>query len=136
MRRYIRHPSDIPISYCLEESNEKVQRLKDVSRGGLCFSADCPLRKGAPIHIEIPMEESSYGADGMVAWCREEGDHFEVGVKFRDNSTSYNVRMVEQVCHIEHYRSEIYSTQGRELSSEEAAKEWIEKFAEDFPSTN
>lgn len=41
--------------------------------------------------------------------------------------------MVEQVCYIEHYRAEIKLTEGRELGTEEAAKEWISLFASQFP---
>ncbi|WP_075186713.1 PilZ domain-containing protein [Teredinibacter haidensis] len=145
MRQFIRHPSDIPISYCLGEARKAVlsveareffasDRLRDVSRGGLCFNADCPVRKGTPIHIEIAIEDPPYKAEGMVAWCRPEGDHFAVGVQFNEPSTRFSVRMVEQVCHIEHYRSMVLEDEGRELNSEQAAQEWIEKYAAEFPA--
>ncbi|WNO09838.1 PilZ domain-containing protein [Teredinibacter sp. KSP-S5-2] len=133
MRRYIRHPSGIPIRYCLEESEGKAERLKDVSRGGLCFNSECPLRAGAHIRIEIPVDTSDYRADGQVAWCHQEGDHYAVGVKFEDTSTQYSVRMVEQVCHIEDYRVNVLQHEGRDLTSEEAAREWVAKYAADFP---
>ena len=41
--------------------------------------------------------------------------------------------MVEQICHIEHYRRTVHESQGRSLSSHEAAPEWIERYAEAFP---
>jgi len=143
MRQYIRHPSGIPISYCLGKLEVTLHdqagffasdRLRDVSRGGLCFNADCPVSKGTPIHIEIPIEHPPYEADGTVAWCRPEGDHFAVGVQFDEPSTHYSVRMVEQVCHIEHYRTSILEREGRKLSSEEAATEWVERYAAQFPA--
>jgi hypothetical protein len=37
--------------------------------------------------------------------------------------------MVEQVCHIEHYRKEVMVCEGRQLTSEDAAKEWVAKYA-------
>jgi hypothetical protein len=45
---------------------------------------------------------------------------------------------VEQICHIEHYRTTVRANQGRALSSHEAAIEWIEQYAEafSFPETN
>ena len=43
--------------------------------------------------------------------------------------------MVEQICHIEQYRREVLKKEGRRLSSEEAASEWIVKYASDFPDT-
>jgi|GEM_PF-107554 len=149
MRQFIRHPSDIPIAYCLGQAKKTIEverksdpsveffasdRLRDVSRGGLCFNADCPVRKGTPIHIEIAIEQPAYAADGTVAWCRPEGDHFAVGVQFNEPSTRYSVRMVEQVCHIEHYRFNILEKEGRDLTSEEAASEWVEKYAAQFPA--
>ena len=42
--------------------------------------------------------------------------------------------MIEQICHIEHYRAEVEGKEGRELSSQEAAKEWISSYAGDFPA--
>jgi hypothetical protein len=44
------------------------------------------------------------------------------------------VRLIEQICYIEHYRQEVLISEGRKLTSEQAALEWIEKFAQDFPS--
>jgi hypothetical protein len=41
--------------------------------------------------------------------------------------------MVEQLCHIEHYRKEVRDTEGRILDGEAAAREWISKFAAKFP---
>ena len=43
------------------------------------------------------------------------------------------MRMVEQVCHIEHWKKEIREKEGRELTGEQAAMEWIKKYAKDFP---
>jgi hypothetical protein len=42
--------------------------------------------------------------------------------------------MIEQICHIEHYRQEVLRVEGRKLSSKEAASEWISKYARDFPA--
>jgi hypothetical protein len=36
--------------------------------------------------------------------------------------------MVEQICFIEHYKNEVLETEGRALTSEQAAAEWIEKY--------
>ena len=44
--------------------------------------------------------------------------------------------MIEQICHIEHYRHEIEQVEGRKLNSEEAAREWIQRYASEFPVFN
>jgi hypothetical protein len=56
-----------------------------------------------------------------------------VGVRFEDRDTAISVRMVEQVCHIEQYKLQVRETEGRELTGEQAAMEWIEKHAHEFP---
>ncbi len=42
--------------------------------------------------------------------------------------------MVEQVCYIEDYRRFVLMHEGRELSQEDAASEWIAKYAAQFPA--
>jgi len=41
--------------------------------------------------------------------------------------------MVEQICHIEDYRSRIKKGQGLDLTSEQAASQWISEYADTFP---
>lgn len=69
----------------------------------------------------------------MVAWCKKEGNGFEVGVKFEDKDTEFAMRLIEQACYIEEYRKDVLSQEGRQLTEDEAAKEWIDKFASAFP---
>jgi hypothetical protein len=45
---------------------------------------------------------------------------------------SFILRMAEQICHIEHSRRTVRESQGRTLSSQEAAIEWIECYADTF----
>jgi hypothetical protein len=46
---------------------------------------------------------------------------------------AFKVRMVEQICHIEHYRKEVLASEGRRLTTQEAATEWISKYSSKFP---
>ena len=57
-----------------------------------------------------------------------------MGVSFVDPDDAFRTRMVEQICHIEHYKKEILEKEGRELTGEEAALEWIKRYAGRFPS--
>jgi hypothetical protein len=41
-------------------------------------------------------------------------------------------RMEAQCCQIRRYRREVLSKEGRHLSHDEAALEWIERYAENF----
>jgi hypothetical protein len=91
------------------------------------------VQRGEFVHISIPIESPGFEADGVVAWCKPEEDHFAIGVEFANDSTAFTVRMIEQVCHIEQYRAEVFRKEGRHLNSDEAAQEWIDKYAGDFP---
>jgi hypothetical protein len=43
--------------------------------------------------------------------------------------------MVQQVCSIENYRREVQQREGRALTTQEAASEWIAKYAGRFPDS-
>ena len=134
MRGFIRHPLGYPIQHRF--INSKVPRktyLRNVSEGGLCFRSDTHVDPGQLIQIKIPNGQSPFEATCLVAWCSQEGSDFEVGVKFEDKHAEFAMRLVEQACYIEEYRKEAFSKHGRQLTEEEAAKEWIDKYASAFP---
>jgi len=132
-RRYIRHPSEIPISIQSTEYSGQM-KLKDISLGGLCIQVRQCLPKNSEISIRISVLAPSFQAQGHVVWCRHLGpERALLGVCFADQETAYAVRMVEQVCHIERYRQRISEERGRDISSEEAAQEWIGRYAARFP---
>ncbi len=135
MRTYIRHPSDIPIEIQADErkSGLSQEHLNNISTGGLSFSSSRELQPGTVINIRISNVQPDFTARAQVVWCRQESDGFVIGVAFTESGDLFRVRMVEQICHIEHYKAEVLATEGRRLDGEEAAREWIRKFAGDFP---
>jgi hypothetical protein len=135
MRQFIRHPSDIPIEIRDAADSPEVQRrVKNISFGGLAFSSDTPLKPESLIALRIHCLRPAFEvAAARVAWCRNEGSKFAVGVEFLDLAEAFRVRMVEQICHIESYRKEIEQREGRQLTTEEAAREWISRYASSFP---
>lgn len=133
MRSFIRHPSDIPIEIKPVASPEgSAEVLINISYGGLCFNSQAPLLPGAIVSLHIELGCNKTDVRARVSWCREKDTGYDMGVEFLDASDSYAVRMVEQVCYIEHYRREVLVNEGRTLSSEEAALEWISENAADF----
>lgn len=137
MRSYIRHPTDVPIELSpSDRMHDDHSRIKDVSVGGLSLRSDIALELKSLIKIRIPLVEPPFETHGKVVWCKKNQHDYEVGVKFIDEQDAYAARMVEQICHIEHYRILIKDKEGRDLNIEEAAQEWIEKYARDFPSFN
>jgi hypothetical protein len=134
MRQFLRHPSDIPIKYNLGNMVAHTKEyLKNVSQGGLCFRSKISIDPGSNIHIQIPISKPVFEVNGIVVWCRRTNGHHDVGVSFGDAQTEFGVRMVEQVCYIEQYKKQVLEKEGKTLSGEEAAFEWIEKHAAGFP---
>ncbi len=137
MRQYIRHPSEMPIQYQLNNDRAKnkrrFQKLHDISSGGLSFHTDHKIEPGNILHIEIEVRPPPFSADGVVVWCQKENDGYQVGLQFESSDVEFSLRMIEQLCYIEQYRNEIMQKEGRYLSSEKAAAEWISQFAANFP---
>lgn len=134
MRTFIRHPSDIPIDFQLEDLVvEGNDFLKNVSFGGLSFHSKVELSTGLVIRVKIPLVQPIFQAVGRVTWCHPEANQYEIGVEFLDENDTFRARMVEQICHIEQYKHEVLEKEGRNLNGEEAAIEWIQKYAREFP---
>lgn len=136
MREYIRHPSDIPIKYHVQGTAEAthIDTLKNISTGGLSFRSTIEIKVNTPIIINIPVIKPGFRVRGIVVWCHLIDGAYDIGVRFLDKESEFRVRMIEQICYIEHYRREVLLSEGRRISSEQAAHEWIERFAQDFPS--
>lgn len=134
MRAFIRHPTEIPIELRSLDGNqhEEHDRMHDVSVGGLCCLAQQPFSEGERVSVHIPVGEPSFEIEGRVAWCRRDQDYYRVGVAFADEARAFSARMVEQVCHIGSYHRQ-QREQGHDITEEQAALEWIEKFGASFP---
>ena len=134
-RKFLRHPSDIPIEITEIDMPFEGERttLKDVSLAGLSFICQhCP-ETGSLIRFRIPVADPVFEVNGRVAWFSKTAEGYRVGVEFLGINDAFRGRMVEQVCYIEQYRKKVSEERGEEVSSEEAAVEWIKKYAADFP---
>ena len=139
IRKYIRHPSDIPITVELEWVSTDIgdaedETLTNVSLGGLAFVSKHALEPMQKVRVCIPVLQSDNYLIGTVVWCEKSNSGYEIGLEFERKKEAFRLRMIEQICHIEHYRKEVKSAEGRELSTQEAAGEWIAKYASDFPA--
>lgn len=132
-RQFMRHPSDMPISFRRRLDPGLSTGLIDLGQGGLSFHSERPFEPGDELEISIPVLDDESHFQGWVAWSRERADGYDIGVSFYSAEETQRVRMVEQLCRIEAYRQDVKAAEGRNLSSEEAAAEWIAKFAADFP---
>jgi len=137
IRKYIRHPSDVPIQVVLDrvdDEDDGDETLTNISLGGLSFVSSQALDVLQKVRVCIPLIKRDNFLEGRVVWCEKARKGYEVGLEFDSSQEVFRLRMIEQICHIEHYRNEIESQEGRKLSTEEAAKEWISQYAGDFPA--
>ena len=136
MRQFIRHPSDVPIEIENAAGDGYVRRAtENVGFGGLAFSSEDAVEPETIIALRFPYLKPAFEVPAArVAWCRHDGGRYSVGVQFLDCEEAFKVRMIEQICHIESYRRDVAQREGRELTAEDAALEWINRFASSFPN--
>lgn len=135
MRQFIRHPIDVPVEIGLDGDEPPAPHpTRDIGQGGLALRHGCAVAPGREVAIGIGFVQPAFRARARVAWCRPHPlSGYELGVTFVDADDAYRARMVEQLCHIEDYRRSVQRTEGRRLDIEEAAAEWIARFAASFP---
>lgn len=137
MRQFIRHPADITIEVGVGDASDcPIRHSRNIGLGGLAFQSDREMTAGMIIDLRIPLVRPPFETRARVVWCESTDAGYELGVEFLHPDDAFRARMVEQVCHIEDYRKGVALSEGRELTVEEAAMEWIGKHAADFPAAN
>lgn len=133
MRQFIRHPVKIPIEVSISSEDDMLHAF-DLGMGGLAFRSPQRIHPGTLIHIKISHTAPVFETEAKVVWCRRRQYGAELGVEFLNSDDAFRARMVEQVCHIENYRQDIRQKEGRILTVQQAAAEWIAKYAASFPN--
>lgn len=137
MRRFLRHPSDMPVELVLRKQDFiPKQRLNNISLGGVACDSSRGFRRGTAIELRIPLFGEQARYPGVVAWCHKQPDDYLVGIAFIDEDTLFRARMVEQVCQIEHYRKQRELELGEHLAIESIAAEWIAHHAAEFSNAS
>ena len=139
-RRFIRHPLSIPISYKVLKTTRDVNdkgvpaMTANVSMGGLLFSTKRPVKVGALIEIKLPFKDKIFNVKSKVVHCAKssEAKVYNVGSSFYRFSDAFKTKLIEQIYLIAEYRDLRSIQLGREISLEEASREWIERYAERF----
>ena len=73
-----------------------------------------------------------------MAYCEKYRDTglFRTGAAFIDHMSAFHAKLAEETIEILLYRKKISEEAGRDVPEEEAAKEWIKKYAAFFPKAN
>lgn len=139
-RRFIRHPLSIPISYKVvkKTQNTVVKGIPavtaNVSMGGLLFSTKKPVKVGSLITIKLPFRDKVFNVQSKVVRCAKNTGTklYDIGSSFYRFTDAFKTKLVEQIYLIAEYRDLRSIQLGKEISLEEASKEWIERYAERF----
>jgi hypothetical protein len=132
MRKYVRHPSTIPVELTIARAQGGGrQQLTNIATGGFACEVGEPLPVGVTVQLRIPLIWPEYRGSGVIKWCRGQASEYEVGIEFCSHDL-FKAKMVEQLCQIEHYRNQLWIEEGRIVDGEQAAVEWISRHAQDF----
>ncbi|MCM8775842.1 MAG: PilZ domain-containing protein [Candidatus Omnitrophica bacterium] len=134
-RQFFRHPLSVPIQYHETQSTafEKTPSV-DLSEGGICFLSERYLAKGTRIGLRIPVGGQIFRINGQVAYCHRMSkvERFRTGVAFRDATSVFRAKLAEEIVQIREYQKMLSRKLGHEVSQEEAARQWVGKYAKRF----
>jgi hypothetical protein len=136
-RNFLRHPVHVPIVIRpLRRDVAGESRSLDVSQGGLSFLWTKKLSKRALVHVTIPVKDKLFTVKGKVVYSEKNTGsvHFRTGISFADRDSAFQAKLAEETLEILEYQKKISREAGRSVSEEEAAAEWIYKYAKFFPS--
>ena len=139
IRRYVRQVTGMPVEVSLDyrpDYQAVDDTITNISLGGLCFVASDRLDVDESIQVRVPLLNQESSLAGRVVWCEKSERGYEVGLEFDDPEEVERLKMIEQICQIERFRQEVGQRDGRDLSSEEAAREWIRHYAGAFSALN
>ena len=138
-RHFMRHPVTVAIvCRCLGHSSDEPSILQDASLGGLSFISESLFAGGDLLSVSFPARLTTAQFSGVVVWRRdffgESAAAHAYGVRFSAPEMLPRVRLLEQVCHIEAYMKIQAAQHSRQLSPNQAATEWIGRYASRFPA--
>jgi hypothetical protein len=133
-RVFYRHPVDIPLRFQPCERDTQPGVAEDLGFGGIRFRSEQRIATGTTIAIHFPSVSGEQEVHARVVWCRQQsGQGWEVGAAFCEECDHFRTRMVEQLFQIELYRRQVEDREGRHLAMEDAAREWVRRYAASFP---
>ncbi len=102
--------------------------------GGLSFVWPSRLSKGASLTLSIPVKEKVFDLKVRVAYSKgyKKSNQYHTGVSFLNSPDAFKAKLAEEVLHIIEYQKSVSRELGYELTEEQAAQRWVNKYAEKF----
>ena len=127
----IQHPDEFPIE--LQGLGADAHPRTSSSLQLRCHSST-PFHSGDTVLIKIPSVDSDMEVNGTVSSCQDHPNGYKLDISFANPDALMRIRMLEQLCYIQRYRRYVLSVEGRDLSTQDAALEWIGRYAHLFPA--
>lgn len=135
---YIQHPREIPVTLLSTTPHQPAAAQSPISsaaafspehkEAGICFwTAEQPCVQDKVV-LGIDLDNNHFIGKGSVVRVQPEHHGNWVCVQI-DPEDAFAIRMAEQLCQIEHYRADNKQYLDRTMSQDEAAQEWIAKYA-------
>ncbi|MEH6444178.1 MAG: hypothetical protein V7784_09785 [Oceanospirillaceae bacterium] len=138
VQSFIHHPSEVPVKLVVSDNQFPLFCIDESSSTGVYIHTNARYSVNSCVEVEINVQSPAFFAKGYICSSEpvKEGIGYETGVVFDCPDTAFAVRMIEQVCYIEQYRQKVSVSEGRELTIDSAAVEWITQHAANFPELN
>jgi c-di-GMP-binding flagellar brake protein YcgR len=139
-RHFIRHPLTFPIEYSVvakgagEKERAERSTTINISQGGLMFASKRPVKTDSLITIRMPFQDRIFNVHAKVVHCDKSLDTnlYNIGVCFYRFTDAFKTKLIEQIYLISEYRDLRSIQLGRDVSLEEASREWIKRYSERF----
>jgi hypothetical protein len=126
----------IPLSYNIshDKGKEGLSATVNISRGGLLFSAKKPAPINTRIIVKMPFQQKTFKIRARVIHCvrTTETGLYNIGICFEKFSDAFKVKLIEQMYLILEYRDLRSIQLGKDISLQQASKEWIKRYSERF----
>ena len=137
-RRFLRHLLVYPLRFQVTEEKEEISLEKtetvDVGEGGLMFMSKKKVASGTMIRLHMPLYDKVFKIKAKVVHAEKDKATglYKIGVAFVTYSDAFKIKLIEQIYLIEEYRDLRSLQLGRELTIQEASREWIKRYSERF----
>ena len=98
------------------------------------FSAKRSIKVNSLLLLKMPFQDKVFTVEARVIHCTKDlkTKLYNVGVCFQKLGEAFKVRLIEQIYLISEYRELRSRKLGREVSLQEASKEWIRRYSKKF----
>lgn len=138
IRRRVRLVTGIPVEVTLDYSDNlgaDDDTITNISLGGLALLAEDPVDINESLKVRCPILSNDSQLSGKVIWCEKSQHGYEIGLEFDDPAEIERMRIIDQIIDIEEFRNRVAKQEGRNLGSEQAAREWVSQYTGKFTAT-